>query len=486
MYKCVPILPSRRQEKTVYNEIDHKTRGKNTVNHFLKKPATMLALLSMVALSLTACGSDNKDNNAHPSASVSPSASASGSAPAEETKAPEPGSIKLKFYAQYSGVEMPVYDAAKEAMKTIMPEVDVEFEVAAQDDEQKIKTYAAAGSLPDIFFASSGLIETLKKSDNLYVMDDVVKELNIESLLNESSKPMLWNKDGHSYSVPNVGQWAGVFYYNKDLFAEHNVKVPTNYDELLEAVKAFKAKDITPLALFAKEKWPGVLMLDMAVVGSAEPGGLKRLDNGEGDFSEEVYLKGAQKIAELIQAGLLSKNAFNTTADDAAAQFKSGKAAMLLNGAWSMAAQYENLGDKLDIMYNPLADADKADQVQWSMSGGGFNQGFAVSKNSKNVEAAAKYAALFSIEFAKQRVIQLADPNSILVEKVVPTNGLNPVQQKYADDSVNFKSMTTFAWGYENAKYKTSIEDNTQKLFAGQKPEDYIKDMSKALENARK
>jgi len=452
----------------------------------MKKHAQMLTLLSMIALTLSACGSGDKGGNAssEPSASATPSASSS--APAAETKAPEAGSVKLKFYAQYSGVEIPVYDAAKEAMKKIMPEVDAEFEVAAQDDEQKIKTYAAAGSLPDIFFASSGLIETLKKADNLYVMDDVVKELNIESLLNESSKPMLWNKDGHSYSVPNVGQWAGVFYYNKDLFAEHNVKVPTNYDEFLEAVKAFKAKDITPVSLFAKEKWQGVLMLDMAVVGSAEPGGLKRLDNGEGDFSEEVYAKGAQKIAELVKAGLLSKNAFNTTADDAAAQFKSGKAAMLLNGAWSMAFQYENLGDKLDIMYNPLVDADKADQAQWHMSGGGFNQGFAVSKNSKNVEVAAKYAALFSIEFAKQRVIQLADPNSILVEKVVPTNGLNPVQQKYSDDSANFKSMTTFAWGYENAKYKTSIEDITQKLFAGQKPEDYIKDMSKALENARK
>ncbi|WP_256759745.1 ABC transporter substrate-binding protein [Cohnella sp. WQ 127256] len=455
----------------------------------MRKPAFMLLVLSMIVLALSACGSNNKNNNASSTSSSTPSAtteaSASASTPAE-SKEPAKDPVKLKFYAQYSGVEMPVYDATKEALKLVMPEVDVEFEVAAQDDEQKIKTYAAAGSLPDIFFASSGLIEALKKSDNLMVMDDVVKELNIEALLNESSKPMLWNKDGHSYAVPNVGQWAGVFYYNKDLFTANNIKVPTNYTEFLEAVKAFKAKGIIPLSLFGKEKWPGVLMLDMAIVGSAQPEGLKRLDNGEGNFSEEVYTKGANKINELIKAGLLSKNAFNTTADDAAAQFAAGKAAMLLNGAWSMAFQYENLGDKLDIMYNPLADAEIADQVKWNMSGGGFNQGFAVSKNSKNADVAAKYAALFSIEFAKQRVLQLADPNSILVEKVIPTNGLNPVQQKYSDDSANFKTMTTFAWGYENAKFKTEIEDITQKLFAGQKVDDYVSDMNKALETARK
>jgi raffinose/stachyose/melibiose transport system substrate-binding protein len=447
----------------------------------MKKPAITLSVLSMFALALSACGSSNNGNNASGEPSASASASASSTTPAE-SKAPEAGSVKLKFYAQYSGVEIPVYDAAKESMKKMMPEVDVEFEVAAQDDEQKIKTYAAAGSLPDIFFASSGLIETLKKSDNLYVMDDIVKELNIESLLNESSKPMLWNKDGHSYSVPNVGQWAGIIYYNKELFEQNGVKVPTMYSEFLETVKAFKAKDITPLAVFAKEKWPAALLLDMAIVGSGDVGGVKKIDNGEGTFSDDAYVKGTQKISELVAAGLISKNAFNTTADDAVAQFASGKAAMYVNGAWSMANIYEKMGDKVDIMFTPLADTAGS----WNMSGGGFNQGFAVSKNSKNVDVAAKYAALFSIEFAKQRVIQLADPNSILVEKVVPTNGLNPIQQKYSDDSVNFKSMTTFAWGYENAKFKTFIEDNSQKLLAGQKPDDFIGDMNKAIETARK
>ncbi|MCQ6561115.1 ABC transporter substrate-binding protein [Paenibacillus mendelii] len=437
------------------------------------KPILMLLLLSMVALSLAACGSGN--NKADNESGSKNEAGGNDAAKA----------VKLKFYAQYSGVEKAVYDAAKESMKKVMPEVEVEFEVAAQDDEQKIKTYAAAGSLPDIFFASSGLIETLKKSDNLYVMDDVVKENNIESLLNETSKPMLWNKDGHSYSVPNVGQWAALIYYNKELFAQHNVKAPTNYTELLEAVKAFKAKDITPLALFAKEKWPGVQLFDMAVVGS-EPAGVKKLDNGEGQFSDEAYIQATNKLAELTKEGLLSKNAFNTTADDAAAQFTSGKAAMLLNGAWSMNNIYEMMGDKLGILYTPFSDADKVDQVKWNMSGGGFNQGFAVSKNSANKEVAAKYAALFSIEFAKQRVIMLADPNSILVEDVKPANGLSPVQQQYADDSVNFKTMTAFPWGLENAKFKTAIEDNTQKLLAGQDKEDFIKDMNKAIEQARK
>lgn len=445
----------------------------------VKKPASMLVVLSMLMLTLSACGGAGDKGTA------SDSGASGGTSTAGSSEKKDEGSVKLKFYAQYSGPEKAVYDAAAAEMKKVMPEVSVDFEVSAQDDEQKIKTYAAAGTLPDIFYASSGLIETLKKSDNLAMMDDVIKENKLEEKLTESAKPMMWNKDGHSYAVPNVGQWAALIFYNKDLFTQNNVKVPTNYDEFLAAVKAFNAKKITPLAVFAKEKWPAVQLLDLAVVGS-EPGGLKKLDNGEGTFSDEAYAKGAQKLEELTKAGLISKNAFNTTADDASAQFSSGKAAMYMNGAWSMSNLDSLMGDKVGILYTPLSDADKVDQVKWNLSGGGFNQGFAVSKNSKNKDVAVKYAALFSLEFAKQRVILLSDPNSILAEKVTPQKGLSSIQQQYADDSVNFKTMTTFAWGYENAKFKTAMEDNTQKLLAGQSAADFIKDMNKALETARK
>ncbi|MGF7049874.1 raffinose/stachyose/melibiose transport system substrate-binding protein [Paenibacillus sp. DS2015] len=436
----------------------------------MTKPMLMLVSLMLSLTTLSACGSTNQATNEDGNKNETSS---------------KVETVKLKFYAQYSGQEKAVYDAARDSMKKIMPEVEVEFEVAAQDDEQKIKTYAAAGTLPDIFFASSGLIETLKKSDNLMLLDDAIKENNIEGLLNETSKPMLWNKDGHSYSVPNVGQWAGVMYYNKELFEQHNVKVPTNYTEYLEAVKVFAATDIVPLALFAKEKWPGLLLLDMAIVGS-EPAGLQKLDQGEGSFSDMAYEQGARKLSELTAAGLLSKNTFNTTYDDGVAQFTSGKAAMFLNGAWTMGSIESEMGDKLGLLYTPLVDADKVEEAKWNISGGGFNQGFAVSANSKHKEITAKYAALFSLEFAKQRIIQIGDPNPILVEEITPTAGFTAIQKQYAQDSTNFKTMTTFAWGYENAKFKTALEDNAQKLLAGQSADEFIKETNKALVQARK
>src|ERR1700730_10343867 len=101
----------------------------------LKKPVLMLFMLAMVMLVLSACSPTKKEE---PMAS---STSETSTVTPVETKAQIAEAVKLKFYAQYSGEEKTVYDAANEAMKKVMPEVTVEFEVAAQDDEQKIKTY---------------------------------------------------------------------------------------------------------------------------------------------------------------------------------------------------------------------------------------------------------------------------------------------------------------------------------------------------------
>lgn len=394
--------------------------------------------------------------------------------------APQP--VKLKIYTQYSILdEKLAYDYAVAAMKKIMPEVTLDLEVAAQDDDQKIKTYAATGNLPDIFFASAGLIEVFKKSNNVLPLDEYVRELKIEEKLLPSARNMLWDKDGHCYGVPNVGQWAALIFYNKKVFSANNIKVPTNYDEFLAAVKALKAKGIIPLALFAKEKWPGVQLYDVLVT-RMDPGGLKKVNDGKGSITEPAYRKAAERLVELVKAGLISPAAFNTNYDEACALFIEGKAAMLLNGAWAMTLLGEKMGDNVDFMYYPLADPANAEAVKWNMSGGGLNQAFCVSPHSKYKDIAARFVCQFALKFAEGRVVKCGDPNPILKDCPPPEKGYLPIQQRYVNDSVNFKTMTCFPWGLTDAKFKTAIEDNVQKLLTGEYPvDDFIKDTERAL-----
>jgi raffinose/stachyose/melibiose transport system substrate-binding protein len=440
-----------------------------------------IVLTLLLVLSLAACG--NSANTATTDASSVPAVSSSSGTTASSGSASQP--VTIKIYTQYSSDdEKQPYDYAAAAMKKLMPNVSLDLEVEAQDDNQKIKTYAAAGNLPDIFAVTSDLVTLFKKSNNILQLDSYVKQYGIADKLTETSQSLLFDQDGHVYAVPNVGQWAANLFINKDLFTQNNIKVPTNYNELLAAVKAFKAKNIIPLAIFAKEKWPAVQMFDMLVTRT-QPLGVVGLDTGKTQISDYVYKNAATKFIELVKAGLISKDAFNTSADQALQQLYTGKAAMFIGGSWAMSdiGDPKNLGEKADILYSvPFADAADADATKWNMSGGGFNQGFAVSAVSKNKDIAGQFAVQFGYAFAEGRVVKRADPNPIMKNPPPPEAGYNTMQKKYIADSASFTSMTAFPWGITNAKLGTALQDDCQKLLTGDYTVDqFVQDISNSL-----
>lgn len=79
-------------------------------------------LVSVMAISLVAC-SGNKNTSTTTTASSATD-----------------GKVKLKIYAQYSDEDTKApYDYAVAALKNEMPNVELELDVQAQDDGQKIK-----------------------------------------------------------------------------------------------------------------------------------------------------------------------------------------------------------------------------------------------------------------------------------------------------------------------------------------------------------
>lgn len=85
-----------------------------------------------MSVGLAACGWDNSNSS--------------------EAKAGD-GTIKLKVYAQHfdDNTAKP-FDYAVEELKKEMPNVEIELDSAVQDGYQKLKTYAATGNMPDIYF----------------------------------------------------------------------------------------------------------------------------------------------------------------------------------------------------------------------------------------------------------------------------------------------------------------------------------------------
>ncbi|RCW49083.1 ABC transporter substrate-binding protein [Paenibacillus prosopidis] len=439
-----------------------------------------LALMSLCLVFVAACGSaGNNVANEGNKETVKEAAN-------EETKTEEAKPVKLRIYAQYADDDTKLpYDYAVAELKKEMPNVELELEVQAQDDGQKLKTYAATGNLPDIFGAGLDIISTFKKSGNILELDQYVEQFGFKDKMQPSAMNTLVTDDGHTYAFPYAGNEFVLLYYNKELFEKNGVKVPTTYDELMTAVKTFNAAGITPLSLFAKEKWPTVSLFDMFVTRN-EPQGIKKLDKGEASASDPAYKEAAEKIVELVQAGLLPKGATNLNYDQAAALFHQGKAAMFLNGQWEIAESTKHLGDKVGWMYFPGTDAANYEASKYAFSGGGGPGGYAVNPDTKDKELAAKVAAFLSLKYAEYKYTERGNPLvATKVDKAIVTE-YPPMMQQLSDDIAKISSTTTFAWGLSDAKLKAAIEDASQSLMTGAySAEQFIEDVNKAIPAAK-
>jgi raffinose/stachyose/melibiose transport system substrate-binding protein len=220
------------------------------------------------------------------------------------------------------------------------------------------------------------------------------------------------------------------------------------------------------MALFAKEKWPDVALYDMMAT-RLDPDGIKKLDEGKAKASDPAYKKAAERVAELVKAGLTQKGATNTNYDQAAALFHEGKAAMFINGQWEIEAATKALGDKLGYMYYPADSAATVEKTKYAFSGGGGPGGYAVSANSKNKELAAKVAMFLSLKYAEYKYTERGTPMvATKVDKTIDKQ-YPPLMQQLANDIPKITSTTAFDWGLQNAKVKAALEDASQNLVAG-------------------
>lgn len=388
----------------------------------------------------------------------------------------------LRIYAQYSDDDTKVpYDYAIEQLKTAYPNVTLELEVQAQDDGQKLMTYAATGNLPDIYQVALAQIENFKESGNIMVLNDIAEKIGFTEKVYDSAKNILYNEDGNIYAFPYAGNEYVVWYYNKAIFEENNVEVPTTFEELLTAIETFNANGITPMSIFGAEGWITAAMYDVLAT-RWDAGGIAKLDNGEGTASEEAYVNAADMMNQLVKAGMFQSSASTTNYDQASETFLNGEAAMFLNGQWYMTDATAALGDEVDWMYYPSYDTASYEAGKTVWSGGGAAAGYGVNPNSEHAELAAEVAAFLAEKYCEAKVMYRGTPLVALDVSATPETEFPAMMQKLQADLPNITSITKFDWHLTNATFKTAIEDQTKYLLVKDyTPEEFITELESAL-----
>lgn len=367
------------------------------------------------------------------------------------------------------------------------PNVKFEKEDFPQDGGQTLKARAATGDLPEIIWLNTGLIEPLSKSGSLVQLDQYAEDADYIKTLNEAAREnSLISSDGHVYAFPVDGVAPIVWFYNKDLFVENDVKIPENYEELLLAVKTFKQEDIIPMALFGKEPWPlGAFFDAFAIKGNSA--GAKALSEGKAMASDKEYSKAIEKMQEVIEAGIFQKGVTNADYDTAFAMFSSGQAAMFQNGVWNIPDLTAALGDSVGYFPSyPTNDAGTDNNAN-AFTGGGDTVGYGVSESTENKELAIKVAKILSQSSAEYNYAYLGNISSAANPEIYElVNELPPMSQDLVKQIPEMKFDSAMLQNFKNVKFFTGFTEEMQRFLVGESSEDFIKNVDSLIENTTK
>ncbi len=280
--------------------------------------------------------------------------------------------------------DVEAYNTIFDVFEEQNPGITVEFEAFQNTEYNQILTTGLAGSDgPDVpMVRAYGQLQPNIEAGQLEPIDGEVEGLDAiaESVIAGAKG----KDDGKIYAVPLATQTLQMF-YNKQIFDDNGLEVPTTWDEFIEVNEALKSAGITPMALGAKDDW--VLPMFADVMGSARYGGSdfeQKVLAGETDFTDPDYVASLEIISEVQP--YLTPDVVGVGYTDSQIQFTSGQAAQFPGGSFEIAT-FRNQAPDLEFgSYQvPLPEGAVLDAP---VSPGYADGNFAVNAKSKNKEAA--------------------------------------------------------------------------------------------------
>jgi len=220
------------------------------------------------------------------------------------------------------------------------PDIKLEMEVLFNDPyHQKLEAYAAAGTLPDVFYVWPGARSAVIHEKHL--AKDLAQLLGPDYLKDFSAAATNPNNQLGKYMamLPQAYTYTSVMYVNKKLLADNGFAVPTTYADLKAMVPKLKAKGIAVVMLPNKDAWPMQSCLFSTVAGRMA--GDKFFDDvlaGNAKFTDKPFVDALTVIANLYKDGIIQRTDNQVGYGEAAGLFASGKAAIYIDGDWRAGA----------------------------------------------------------------------------------------------------------------------------------------------------
>lgn len=327
-------------------------------------------------------------------AACTPGSSSDGNAPKEDTAKEEKsdtadgGQIELNFWdlrTEGAGAEM--IDKLIENFEKENPDIKVKRTAFKVDDlRNTIKPAINSGEGPDVFSydAGAGYLGVLAKAGLALDLTKYREEYNWDDRFHDWAIEKTVYDDGF-YGIANELEMLGVF-YNKKIFADNNIEIPTTYEEFLSVCKTFKDKGITPLIMDDKEQWPGFHYESIWLNSFVGADKVKQAIAGEIPWTTEGFGSALDELYKLFESGYTSEKPLSLAYEDANKAFYADGGAMRVTGTWQVGVFAEKMGENVGFFYLPTA-SDDVDNCP----PGGLGEAVVVNSKTKYEEAAVKF-----------------------------------------------------------------------------------------------
>ena len=306
---------------------------------------------TMAATSLAGCGSSAPATTETPAASGAETTTTTDSASKEATAGkqtdgknlPELTTEPMTITLWDISTEDPNKSISEGAVQRFMadyPNITVN-QVHQQNDnyKQQLVVAMSSGQCPNIYCHwGGGPMAEYYKSGYANDITDMYAKYDHPEFVDAAVAQSTY--DGKMLAIPFSGLTGCDIFYNKTIFADLGLEVPTTIDELEAVCEKLKENGIIPFSLANASKWTGSMYYMYLVArhsGNAEFDAAYTQENG-GSFTSPAFIYAGEKIQDWVKKGYFPDGVNSLSADDNQdrALLYDGSAAMMLHGSWQV------------------------------------------------------------------------------------------------------------------------------------------------------
>lgn len=280
---------------------------------------------------------------------------------------------ELSIYIDSDPSSVALWEGLVDAYAEVNPDVAIKVEThpSGGEGDNLIKTRLSTGDMNDMFWYNSGsLFQALSPDQTLTPLTD---EAWVDSL--DDNYKTVVSTDNDLYGFPIGASSAGAIVYNKDIYAELGLQVPTTWDEFMANNKAIKAAGKTAVVQTYGDAWSSQIFVlgDFYNVSADSEDWAADFTEGKSKFADEPGVAGFQHLQDVYDEGFLNEDFASATYDDGVRMIAEGEGAhypMLTgNVAQAIGENFPDADASVGVFPIPGENADSNGLTVWMPNG---------------------------------------------------------------------------------------------------------------------